>query len=294
MATETLFCNFHQFGHCKFGQTCKKFHTKETCTTFHCKYSDCTLRHPKMCKFFARRSWCKFGEECSFSHFSANEHFANKKEIETLKAENEALKTRTLLLEAKISKIDTIEEELKALKTEINSQVTENVNQQEPEEIQPEDNSTFKCDFCEYTSLSRKGVNIHKGSKHKNQTRTSSTPAPTSTLSESSNAAPILKSPRPCYRQDEGCTNIVTDYFDEHSALCNDCIHIMEQKQKESPFPPNLCPCCQAFGGEADYSLCQECLDYLNENGFVESDFGSWVLNRDKGKILCVILNLNT
>ena len=112
-----------------------------------------------MCKFFARRSWCKFGEECSFSHFSANEHFANKKEIETLKAENEALKTRTLLLEAKISKIDTIKEELKALKTEINSQVTENVNQQEPEEIQFEDSTTFNCDFCELlTSIS---VSIH-------------------------------------------------------------------------------------------------------------------------------------
>jgi hypothetical protein len=145
----------------------------------------------------------------------------------------------------------------------------------------------------EYTSLSRKGVNIHKGSKHKNQTRTSSTTAPTSTCPESSTTAPILKSPRPCYRHDEGCTNILTDYFDEHSALCNDCIRIMEWKQKES-LPPNFCPCCQAIGRGTDYSLCQECPDYLSENSFVESDFGSWDLNRETGKILCKILEFNS
>ena len=117
MATETLFCKFHQFGHCKFGQECQKPHPQQSCSTLQCKDKNCTFRHPKICKFFARRGWCKFGEECSFLHFSPTEHFTNKSEVESLKAEINELKTRQLLLEAKVLKIDTIEEELKILRT---------------------------------------------------------------------------------------------------------------------------------------------------------------------------------
>ena len=31
------------------------------------------------------------------------------------------------------------------------------------------DDVTFKCELCEYSSKSKKGVNIHKSSKHKNK-----------------------------------------------------------------------------------------------------------------------------
>ena len=61
-------CKFHQYGHCKFSQTCKHFHTKDTCTSSNCDRSQCTARHPKMCVYFLRLGWCKSGTDCSYLH----------------------------------------------------------------------------------------------------------------------------------------------------------------------------------------------------------------------------------
>jgi hypothetical protein len=97
----------------------------------------------------------------------------------------------------------------------------------------------------------------------------------------SSSSSANLKNPVPCYRHDEGCIKIVEEYFDTFTAFCKDCIIFMEEKLKSSPFPPNLCPCCHNEAmSEENFALCSDCLEYLSENGFVESNWGSWVLDR--------------
>ena len=291
MAADSLYCNFHQFGHCKFGHTCKLFHTPDTCTTFHCTDSNCTLRHPKMCKFYARRGWCKFGEECSFLHFSAAEQFANKIEFENMKAEIKALKTRTVLLEEKLSKLDTIEDELKALKATKDTFATHNENvedhrkERESESdfdvtsgaINFEDPVMFSCNLCNYTSKSQKGVNIHKGAKHK-QLRSSST------------SSSRDKSSISCIRKQDGCPNVVKDYFDACTAICQTCVAFISELQASSPFPPNLCPCCHEPSAGDDFSLCAQCIEWIHEDGFADSDWGSWTLDRRNGEIKCIQL----
>ena len=68
----------------------------------------------------------------------------------------------------------------------------------------------FQCHLCTYSSTSQKGVNIHKGAKHKaekmNTTKSINiSPAPTTASISSAD----LKDPVPCFGHDEGCTKLV-------------------------------------------------------------------------------------
>ena len=81
-------CQFHQHGHCKFAAKCDKIHTAVTCDSFPCEDSECSKRHPRLCKYYAMYGRCVFAERCSFLHysfsFSRREHPASieYKEIE--------------------------------------------------------------------------------------------------------------------------------------------------------------------------------------------------------------------
>ena len=115
MAAEELFCNFHQFGHCKFGSTCRKLHTKETCNTFKCIISDCSYRHPRQCKFFVLYGRCKFGTDCSFLHVTTEDEVTKaiktiQDEVLSLKKEILSLKSINLNLQ---SSLNSIKEEMK-------------------------------------------------------------------------------------------------------------------------------------------------------------------------------------
>ena len=65
-------CQYNQFGHCKFGTRCEKFHTTETCDSFPCVNRECDKRHPKLCQYFAVYGWCRFAGNCSFLHYDAS------------------------------------------------------------------------------------------------------------------------------------------------------------------------------------------------------------------------------
>ena len=115
MAAEVLFCKFHQFGHCKFASTCRKFHTKETCNTFKCIINDCPYRHPRQCKFYVLYGRCKFGSECSFLHATADDEVTKaiktiQEEVLSLKNEIHSLKSMNHDLQ---SSLNSIKEELK-------------------------------------------------------------------------------------------------------------------------------------------------------------------------------------
>ena len=55
-------CQFYQYGHCKFVGRCDKIHTTVTCNNFPCQASECTKRHPRLCKNFAVYGRCMFAE----------------------------------------------------------------------------------------------------------------------------------------------------------------------------------------------------------------------------------------
>ena len=68
MAGKQVICLYFKFGHCKFGEQCRKQHLKETCRQENCDLSSCHRRHPRKCKFFFYYGECKFADSCSYSH----------------------------------------------------------------------------------------------------------------------------------------------------------------------------------------------------------------------------------
>ena len=67
MATQPV-CSFYKFGPCKFQKKCRKMHVEEKCENLEYNAKECTLRHPKICRFLRDNKYCKFSEYCSFSH----------------------------------------------------------------------------------------------------------------------------------------------------------------------------------------------------------------------------------
>ena len=128
-------------------------------------------------------------------------------------------------------------------------------------------------------------MNIHKGSKHKHMKTSTSTIKPGSP--DTSSSTP----PLPCRRREDGCTNVVTDYIDKFAPICSECVTFMCNLQKTSPFPPQLCPACHQPSGDNNYSFCSLCLEWIQEDGFRESDWGAWSLNRNSGEIICIQLD---
>ena len=70
-----VICHHNQYGHCKFGSKCDKFHTIATCDHFPCLDSECNMRHPRLCKYFSAYGRCMFADKCSFLHsFTSGHH----------------------------------------------------------------------------------------------------------------------------------------------------------------------------------------------------------------------------
>ena len=107
------YCKYNLFGHCKFGDNCRKFHVKSICPNFPCLLEGCASRHPRPCKFFVLYGKCKFDEKCSFLHVSTNDKIAQaEKEIKTLKNEIEALKANWHRVESILGKINHFKKDL--------------------------------------------------------------------------------------------------------------------------------------------------------------------------------------
>ena len=144
----------------------------------------------------------------------------------------------------------------------------------------------FKCKFCDHTSKSKKGVKIHTSTKHRGETPLEET------------IVDVIQPPVhpiPCIHNEDGCQNLITDYFNKYTAICENCIHFLNQKQTSSPFPPNLCPCCHHVhhGHGPPFSLCPECETEIRADGYTDSPWGSWHLDGRNGKIVCIDLDFN-
>ena len=119
-----VLCLYHKYGHCKYSETCRKFHPKETCYEHDCEIKECLKRHPKSCKYFDEYQRCKFGEFCSFSHIEK----VFKPDIVTIRLDalEEKMKEKDSEIEALNEKLVQLEENNKVLKIELTKAI-ENV-----------------------------------------------------------------------------------------------------------------------------------------------------------------------
>ena len=109
-------CIFNKYGYCKFKYTCRKQHIQEKCSNEKCEILRCSLRHPKICRYFRDFGNCKFGEWCSFRHeIKVNKDIEDMKK--TLDAKIETYETRLKTLETCLAEKDVnisqLEENLK-------------------------------------------------------------------------------------------------------------------------------------------------------------------------------------
>ena len=241
MSSIDQFCKYNMFGFCKFGDTCRKFHITNTCKSFPCHIEGCNSRHPRPCKYFVQYGRCKFNENCSYLHISSHSKIQQlENDIDLLKGEIENLKAKNLALESIVVKRAVAEEE------------SENLDAKDYETPQTED-LKFKCDVCNYETTTQKGVNIHKGAKHKQKkSEITSTPK---LIPLPSSQPQIL-----CVRRSDGCPNIVERKLNQHTAMCENCQLLMVATQNSSPFSSSLCPCCHEPSGP--YSLCSTCFGH--------------------------------
>ena len=137
-------------------------------------------------------------------------------------------------------------------------------------EFSRENAECLKCDTCEYKARSNTVLKRHKTMKHKQKTASSSIP---------------------CVREVFGCKNKVNEYNDKECAICPDCRSKLEIMFNSSPFSPTLCPCCHDPSGGPPHAFCQECLGYLDQDGCMDSPFGSWNRDNITGDIICINLD---
>ena len=84
---------------------CRKQHINKKCENPSCDRKACTLRHPKICKFFRENGFCKFGEYCKFKHFE-------KENLDRYKRENEIILKKLADIDKQLEKLQQKEEEI--------------------------------------------------------------------------------------------------------------------------------------------------------------------------------------
>ena len=96
--------------------------------------------------------------------------------------------------------------------------------------------------------------------------------------SESNDAMNSFKTqdPIPCILYVEGCRNIVSEYFNMYTAICDKCVAYMTKKLQSSHF----------FAEGEPLSLCVDCTEEIHQDGYAESRWGSWHLDETSGKIV--------
>ena len=109
-------CQHNDSGYCKFGDKCRKKHAINVCSTKNCD-KNCSSRHPIPCKYKKR---CKFHAKqiCAFSHAKSIKDDTSddcesdlvelKKQVESLKNENEHKKLELIKIEKEIKAIKEI------------------------------------------------------------------------------------------------------------------------------------------------------------------------------------------
>ena len=127
----TNVCLYFKFGYCKHKDCCRKKHVKEVCDTKACEISTCSLRHPKICKFYREYGQCKFNP-CLFRHVDTiididalkreNENILER--LQTIDTKLEALNVKILESEVIIDKLNQVEKRMEIF-TEMKKHIEE-------------------------------------------------------------------------------------------------------------------------------------------------------------------------
>ena len=191
MAAQNV-CFFNKYGFCKY-------HEKELCEKSDCEIRKCSLRHPRICKFFQDFGFCKFNEWCMFSHKISKNNSVKNEELKKLEHK---LKVVELELENKNKKIVKLKNEIKDIYlkfsekdqtiSKINKKLNilnekmkidfesrfeniekkvENMDNQPLKVTESADTSSnpvgeVKCSLCEFVAKNRFGLKIHFHKKH--------------------------------------------------------------------------------------------------------------------------------
>ena len=107
MVTDEV-CKFHKYGHCKFFDRYQKKHSKELCENSNSEIINCSLRHPRACKFFQAYGRCKF-EPCSYRHVDTREMILIKELQSSLEAKTVEVETLRNLLTAQTETVKRLE-----------------------------------------------------------------------------------------------------------------------------------------------------------------------------------------
>ena len=107
-------CYSNNGGCCKYKKFCKDEHPSKRCQERNCQSTKCEKRHPKPCRNYFLRRFCRFGSDCSFSHDYDCEVCDNRRFI----IEKQETKVSNTIKDLK-SKLKTCEAENKELKREI-------------------------------------------------------------------------------------------------------------------------------------------------------------------------------
>ena len=95
----------------------------EKCPGKDCEIKECSLRHPKTCRYYRDIGYCKFGEWCLFNHDERNLNEINKiteklKTIENkIEEKNKAIEALEKLLEN--SESNNLEEVMKTVDAKV-------------------------------------------------------------------------------------------------------------------------------------------------------------------------------
>ena len=104
------------FGFCKFKSMCRKQHISEKFSKNECDTKSCSLRHPRICRYYRDIGFCKFGEWCLFKHEGVSKGLKEVKEIsDKIKNVEKQIEEKSLLIEA-LDK--TVKESLESNKSE--------------------------------------------------------------------------------------------------------------------------------------------------------------------------------
>ena len=105
-------CYYNKFGFCKFGEKCFRLHENKICENGNCDIENCSLRHPRFCRYFGKFKKCKFGSYCKFRHedekSTSSDHKNCDEEIVTLKKRLEDCEGKIKEKEKEIKILDKI------------------------------------------------------------------------------------------------------------------------------------------------------------------------------------------
>ena len=209
MATQTQrfsmlkVCSYNKFGYCKHKEHCRKQHVKELCEKKSCDISNCSLRHPKTCKFYRDYGRCKFNP-CMFRHIDntidlvelRKENEKIVKIIQSIDDRLEDLEAKIVVSEDLISKLCKVEEKLVKI-SQIEKAIFEkdcriDALTKKVEEIQDEKDANIikleerilktesilnkhfnkksktkiNCNVCDFEASSQQGLKVHMKRKH--------------------------------------------------------------------------------------------------------------------------------